>query len=169
LSSLQIHHLYFLINLHNSPTPFRSLPSLYPITLTQSAVNTQLPHYLPSHHLFNPPNTLYFHHTIPPTPFPSHLLHIHPNTICCLNTIPPLPSLPTLYPITLTQSVAKHTIPPTTFPSHPLSNHPKRICCLNTMPPLPSLPTIYTIPLTQSAVNTQFPRSLPFPPSIQSP
>ena len=49
------------------------------------------------------------------------------------NSPTPFPSLPTLYPIPLTQSV------------------------VNTNSPTPSLPTIYPIPLTQSAVNTQFP------------
>ena len=56
-----------------------------------------------------------------------------------------------------------------TFPSVPLPNLPNTICFQHSIPPLPSLPSLYPIPLTQSAFNTQFPHSLPFPTTIQSP
>ena len=67
------------LNKYLTIPPLPSLPTLYPIPQTQSAVNTQFPHSLPfpSHPLSNPP-----------LPFPSHPLSNPPNTICCQNTIP---------------------------------------------------------------------------------
>ena len=103
-----------------------------------------------------------------PNPFPSNPLYNPPNTICCQHTIPPLPSLPSHYPIPLTQSTV-NTQFPHSLPFPPSIQSSNTICCQHTISPLPSLPSLYPIPLTQSAVNTQFAHSLPFPPSIQSP
>ena len=70
-------------------------------------------------------------------------------------------------------SASKFLINISQFPQsvffHTIYNPPNTICCQHKIPPLPSLPSLYQITLTQSAVNTQFPHSLPFPPSNQSP
>ena len=89
--------------------PIPSLPTLYPIPLTQSAVNTQYPT-LPSLPTLYPiPLTQSALNTqFSPLPFLHPSLSIPPNTICCQHTIPPLPVLHTLYPITLTQSAVNH-------------------------------------------------------------
>jgi len=150
---------------HNSPAPFHS------------------------HSLSNPPNTICCQHTIPHSlPFTPFIQS--PNTICCQHTIPTIPSIPTVYPIPLTQSAfntqfphslpfppfiqsptkirCQHTIPhPLSFPTFIQS--PNTICCQHTIPTIPSIPNVYPIPLTQSAVNIQFPQSLLFPPFTQSP
>jgi len=143
---------------HNSPTSFLSLPfhshhlSNPPNTICCQHVIPPLPYLpFPSLHLSNPTNTICCQHTIPPLlspPFPSHNLSNTPNTICCQPTIPSLlslhfPSLPTIYPILLTQS-AVNTQFPHSFPFLSFSSH-------------------YPILLTISAVNTQFPHSFPFP------
>ena len=119
-----------------------SLPTLYPIPLTQSAVNTQ------------------FH-----IPFPSHPLFT-PLTQSAVNTQFPISSLPTLHPITLTQ-FAVNTQIPTSLPSRPLPNPHNTICCQHTIPQIPSLPTLYPINLTHPALNTQFPQSIQLSSFIQ--
>ena len=61
----------------------RSLPTLYPIPLTQSAVNTQFPHSFPfTPFIQSPQHNLMSTHKSP-TPFPSLSLSNHTNTICC--------------------------------------------------------------------------------------